>query len=97
MTLHAQSLASLDKVRAFLDGTVAVVFTAPVTKKRYRWLEATLHQFHNDALKLVDEGLPQPFPRKVPATRSPADATYRAVAPQLVVQVLLAMAGGRTR
>ena len=65
VTLHTQSLASLDEVRAFLDGNAAVTFTAPVAPARYRWLETTLRQFRYDTLKRADKGLLQVFLRKV--------------------------------
>jgi transposase InsO family protein len=65
VTLHTQSLASLDEVRAFLDGNAAVSFTAPVAEERYRWLEATLRQFRYESLKRADKGLLQAFLRKV--------------------------------
>lgn len=65
MTLHTQSLTSLEEVRAFLDGNASVTFTAPVAGERYRWLETTLRQFRYDALKRPDKGLLQAFLRKV--------------------------------
>lgn len=65
MTLHTQSLVSLDEVRAFLDGNAAVTFTAPVAEERYRWLEATLRQFRYDTLKRADKGLLQAYLRKI--------------------------------
>ena len=65
MTLHTQSLTSLDEVRAFLDGNAAVTFTAPVAAERYRWLEATLRQFRYDGLMRADKGLLQAYLRKV--------------------------------
>lgn len=36
MTLHTQSLAALDEVRAFLDGSAAVQFCAPGAAGRCR-------------------------------------------------------------
>ncbi|MDA3915321.1 hypothetical protein [Oleiagrimonas sp.] len=65
MTLHTQSLTSLDEVRAFLDGNATVTFTAPEAEERYRWLEATLRQFRYEALKRADKGLLQTYLRKV--------------------------------
>lgn len=58
-------LASLDEVRAFLDGTGAVTFTAPVAEERYRWLEADLRRFRYDTLKRADKGRLQAYLRKV--------------------------------
>lgn len=65
VTLHTQSLTSLDEVRAFLDGNATVTFTAPVAEERYRWLESTLRQFRYGTLKRADKGLLQIYLRKV--------------------------------
>ena len=65
MTLKTHALASLDEVRAFLNGNAPVEFIVPVGAARYRWLEDTLRQFRYDALKRADKGLLQVFLRKV--------------------------------
>ena len=65
MTLDTYSLRSLDDVRAFLDGNLAVKFSPPAEAHRYLWLEKTLRQFHYEALKRADKGLLQVFMRKV--------------------------------
>jgi transposase InsO family protein len=65
VTLNTQSLASLDEVRAFLDGNAAVAFSPPAAAERYRWLETTLRQFHYATLKRADKGLVAAFARKV--------------------------------
>ncbi|EQD72583.1 integrase, catalytic region, partial [mine drainage metagenome] len=65
VTLKTRALASLDEVRAFLDGNAPVQFIAPVGAARYRWLEDTLRPFRYDALKRADKGLLQAFLRKV--------------------------------
>lgn len=65
MTLNTQSLTSLDEVRAFLEGSAAVSFTAPDASERYRWLEATWRQFRYNQLARADKGLLLAFARKV--------------------------------
>lgn len=65
MTLHTHTLTSLDEVRAFLDGSSAVSFTAPDASERYRWLAATLRQFHYGALGRTDKGIVLAFAGKV--------------------------------
>jgi len=65
VTLKTHALASLDEVRAFLNGNAPVEFIVPVGAARYRWLEDTLRQFRYEALKRADKGLLQVFLRKV--------------------------------
>lgn len=65
MTLNTQSLASLDEVRAFLEGSGTVHFESPPGEGRYPWLAATLHQFHYDRLKRADKGVLRAFLGKV--------------------------------
>lgn len=70
-TLHTQSLASLDEVRAFLDGSAAVQFTAPEAAERHR-----LAGSHAAAVPLRDAQVCRQGPAAgVPAQRS---ATARA-------------------
>lgn len=65
VTLHTDTLTSLDEVRAFLDGSPAVTFSAPDPAQRYRWLEATLRQFHYATLTRADKGVLRAFAAKV--------------------------------
>ena len=51
VTLKKHALASLDEVRAFLDGNAPVQFIAPVGTARYSWLEDTLRLFRYNAHK----------------------------------------------
>ena len=53
VTLNTHSLKSLDEVRAFLDGSSAVGFSAPAGAGRYPWLAATLRQFRYPSLPSV--------------------------------------------
>jgi hypothetical protein len=80
VTLHTQSLISLDEVRVFLDGNASVSFTAPGAEERYRWLEARLCQFRYDALKRADKGLLQASLRKVTGYLRATDTPDRTMA-----------------
>ena len=65
MTLNTETLTSLDEVRAFLEGNTSVSFSAPDPAERYRWLEATLRQFHYSTLGRADKGVLRAFAAKV--------------------------------
>ena len=65
MTLNTRSLCSLAEVRAFLDGTVPVGFTAPAGADRLRWLAETLRQFRYPALRRPDKRVLLEFLLKV--------------------------------
>ncbi|MDX9752277.1 MAG: transposase family protein [Flavobacteriales bacterium] len=65
VNLHTQALNSLDEVRAFLEGSSTVSFVAPDPAERYRWLAATLRQFHYDSLGRADKGTLRAFMVKV--------------------------------
>ncbi|MGB4858304.1 MAG: DDE-type integrase/transposase/recombinase [Dokdonella sp.] len=65
MTLNTQSLSSLAEVRAFLDGTAEIAFSAPPSADRHAWLAATLRQFHYGSLKRPEKGLVRAFALKV--------------------------------
>ena len=65
VTLNTETLTSLDEVRAFLEGNTSVSFSAPDPAERYRWLEATLRQFHYSTLGRADKGVLRAFAAKV--------------------------------
>lgn len=63
--LNTQSHVSLDEVRAFLEGNVAVGFSSPPDAERYPWMERTLRQFRYPTLTRADKGLLRAFVLKV--------------------------------
>ncbi|MGH8279535.1 MAG: integrase catalytic domain-containing protein [Gammaproteobacteria bacterium] len=65
VTLNTQSLSSLSEVRAFLDGSAEVTFSAPPEAGRQVWLAATLRQFRYRTLKRADRGLVRAFALKL--------------------------------
>lgn len=65
VTLNTHLLLSLDDVRAFLDGSVPVGFSAPAGDDRRHWLVGTLRQFHYVALGRTEKGVVLAFVRKV--------------------------------
>lgn len=65
MTLNTQWICSLDQVRAFLDGTAPVGFSAPVASERLCWLSDTLRRFRYPTLRRPDKQVLLSFLRKV--------------------------------
>ena len=45
VTLHTDTLSSLDQIQRFLDGTDEVAFHAPDATQRRAWIERVLRQF----------------------------------------------------
>lgn len=65
VTLKTQTLSSLEQVRSFLAGTVAVPFTTPTRQNRHHWLAQSLKQFDYARLRRAERGLIVRFLRKV--------------------------------
>jgi len=63
--MNDTSLTTLDQVRAFLAGTVAVEFSFATTADRYAWIEQTLVRFDYARLGKADKGLVRRFVQKL--------------------------------
>lgn len=57
MSINTQALKTLEQVRAFLDGTLAVQFQAVTRAERHRFLESVLRRFDYPRLGRADRGL----------------------------------------
>lgn len=65
MSLNTEPLRTLDDLRAFLDGNLAVEFTVPSGPAQRDWVARTLHRFGYRTLDRLDRGLVLAFLRKV--------------------------------
>ena len=65
MSLNTEPLRTLDDVRAFLEGTLAVSFAAPAGPAQRDWIAQTLHRFGYRTLGRADRGLVLAFLRTV--------------------------------
>lgn len=65
MSLNTDPLQTLDDVRAFLEGSLAVSFSAPSGPAQRDWIARTLHRFGFRTLGRADRGLLLAFLRKV--------------------------------
>lgn len=57
MKLHTQRLQTLEEVRAFLAGTLALNFRVPARKDAYGWIEDSLRRLRYPQLGRADKGL----------------------------------------
>ena len=57
VTLHTDTLASLDQIQRFLDGTDEVVFHAPDPAQRRAWIDRVLRQFAYARRRRPERGL----------------------------------------
>jgi len=57
VTLHTDTLASLDQIQRFLDGTDEVAFHAPDPVQRRAWIEWVLRQFAYARCRRAERGL----------------------------------------
>lgn len=74
VTLNTDPLRTLDDLRSFLDGSLAVGFSAPSGVAQRAWIAGTLHRFGFRKLGRADRGLVLAFLRKVTGV-SPAQMT----------------------
>lgn len=57
VTLHTDTLSSLEQIQRFLDGTDEVVFHAPDPAQRRAWIERVLRQFAYARRRRAERGL----------------------------------------
>jgi transposase InsO family protein len=74
VTLNTEPLRTLDDLRGFLEGSLAVDFSAPSGPAQRAWIAGTLHRFGFRTLGRADRGLVLAFLRKVTGV-SPAQMT----------------------
>ena len=65
MSLNTEPLQTLDDLRAFLEGNLAVEFTAPAGPEQRLWIARTLHRFGYRHRKRSERGLLRAFLLKV--------------------------------